>query len=175
MLNFTCTFESLLIVLPGREEHVAELDLVPVGDVQLEETHIDEDTLMSTPVSTIRISVDLEHQGDMQTTEERRKEWLGSFEKCCRATTHSLEFPPRFDLHQGLTGFGGMENFDADKYQRAMGAGVPFPKSPSMQIQAYITVVNGGEAILHRGRGKREIGGRSRFKEVFLEMQRDER
>jgi len=128
---------------------------------------------MSTPVSSIQISVDLEHQGDADCR-ERRKKWFGSFEKCCRATTISLEFPLRFDLRQGLTGFGGIENFDADKYQKAMGAGLPFPKSPSMQIQAYNRRQRRRSDFSQAEREERDWWS-FRFKQVFLEMQRDER
>jgi len=173
ILNFICTIESLFIVLPGREEHVAELDLIPVGDVQLEETHFDEDTLMSTPVSTIQISVDLEHQGDANH-EERRKKWVSSFEKCSHTTTLSLEFPLRFDLHQGLAGFGGMENFDANKYQKAMGAELPPPKSPSMQIQAYNRRQRRRSDFAQGEREERDWWS-FRFKEVYLETLRDQR
>lgn len=173
ILNFICAIESLFIVLPGREEHIAELDLVPVDDVQLEGTHIDEDTLISTLVSTIRISVDLEHQGDANH-EERRKKWAASFEKCSHATTLSLEFPLRFDLHQGLAGFGGMENFDANKYQKAMGAELPPPKSPSMQIQAYNRRQRRRSDFAQGEKEERDWWS-FRFKEVYLETQRDQR
>ena len=173
MLNSIRTTENLLIVFPGREEHVAELDLVPVGDVPLEETHIDEDTLMSTPVSTIQISVGLEHQGDANY-QEARKKWVAAFEKCSRATTLSLEFPLRFDLHLGLAGFGGMENFDADKYQKAMGAGLPPPKSPSMQVQAYNRRQRRRSDFAQAEREERDWWS-FRFKKVYLEMERDQR
>ena len=173
MLNFICTVENLFIVLPGREEHVVELDLVPVDDGQLEETQVDEDTLMSTPVSIIQISVDLEHQGDANHQDRRRK-WVASFEKCSHTTTLSLEFPLRFDLNQGLAGFGGMENFDADKYQKAMGAGLLPPKSPSMQIQAHNRRQRRRSDFAQGEREERDWWS-FRFKEVYLEMQRDQR
>lgn len=171
ILKFVCTTGNLLTIPPGREERVAELDLLPVGDVWLEDTYIDEDTLMSTPVLTVQISVDLEHQGDA-THHEKRKEWLVSFEKCCRATTLSLGFPLRFDLHQGLAGFGGIENFDADRYQKAMGAGLPPLKSPSMQIQAYNRRQRRRSDFVQEEREERDWWS-FRFKEVYLEMQRD--
>lgn len=158
--------------LPGREERVVELDLVPVGDVQLKETRIDEDTLMSTPVSTIHISVESEHESDANH-QERRKRWLASFEKCCRATTLSLEFPLRFDPHQGLAGFGGIENFDAGKYQKAMGAGLPPPNSPSMQIQAYNRRQRRRSVFAQTEREERDWWS-FRFKEVYLEMQQED-
>lgn len=164
--------KKLFIIFPGHEEHVAELDLVPVGDLQLEETYIDEDTLTSTPVSRIQISVDLEHQGDTDR-QERRKNWLASFEKCCRATTFSLEFPLRFDLYQGLAGLGGIENFDADKYQKALGAGLPPPKSPSMQIQASNRRQRRRSDFAQGEKEERDWWS-FRFKEVYLELQRDE-
>lgn len=173
ILGFVYTVESLFTVLPGREEYVAELELVPVGDLQLEGTRVDEDTLMSTPISSIQISVDPEHQGDADR-QERRKKWLYSFEKCCRATTHSLEFPLRFDLNQSLTGFGGMENFDADKYQKAMGAGPLIPKSPSKQIQTYNRRQRRRSDFARAEREERDWWS-FRFKEVYLELQRDGR
>ena len=172
-LDVIYAISSPYIVLPGREEHVVDLDLVPVDDLQLEGTHIEEDTLMSTPISSIQISVDLEHQGDADCR-ERRKKWLESFEKCCRVTTLSLEFPLRFDLHQNLTGFGGIENFDAEKYQKAMGTVLSFPKSPSTQIQAYSRRQRRRSDFAQAEREERDWWC-SRFKEVFLEMQRDER
>lgn len=128
---------------------------------------------MSTPVSSIRIAVDLEHQSDADCR-ERRGKWLASLEKCRRATTLSLEFPLRFDLRHGLTGFGGIENFDAGKYQKAMDAGVAFPKSPSVQIQAYSRRQRRRSDFSQAEREERDWWS-SRFKEVFLEMQRDER
>jgi len=172
ILGPICTIERLFIVSAGREEHVAGLDLVPVGDPQLEEDHIDEDTLMSTPVSSVQISVDLEHQGDAGR-QEGRKKWLSAFEKCCRATTLSLEFPLRFDLHQGLAGFGGMEDFDAARYQKAMGAGLTPPKSPSMQIRPYNRRQRRRSDFAQGEREERDWWS-FRFKEVYLEMQRDE-
>ena len=165
--------ESPFIVLLGHEERVTELDLLPVGEVQLEDIYIDEDTLMSTPVSTAQISVELELQGDANH-QERRKKWFSSFEKCCRATTRSLEFPLRFDLHQGLAGFGGIENFNADKYQKAMGAGVLPPKSPSMQLQTYNRRQRRRSDFARSEREERDWWS-SRFKEVYLETQRDEK
>jgi len=171
--GFICAIYNPYIALAGREEHVVDLDLVPVDDLQLEGTHIEEDTLMSTPVSSIQISVDPEHQGDTDCR-ERWKKWLESFEKCCRATTISLEFPLRFDLHQNLTGFGGIENFDADKYQKAMGAGLSLPKSPSVQIQAYSRRQRRRSDFAQAEREERDWWS-FRFKEVFLEMQRGER
>jgi hypothetical protein len=170
-----CCFRhsSLFIVLSGREEHVLELDLIPISDLQLDQTHTDEDTLTSTSVSSIEISVDLEHQGDADR-HERRKRWLASLEKCWRATTLSLEFPLRFDLHQGLAGFGGMENFNADKYQKAMGTGTPPPKSPSMQVQAQNRRQRRRSGFAQAEREERDWWS-LRFKEVYLEMQRDER
>lgn len=173
MLNSIYTAENFLIFLPGHEEHVAELDLVPVGDAQLEETHIDEDTLMSTLVSTVQISVDLEHQGDANY-QERRKKWVSAFEKCSRATKLSLEFPLRFDLHLGLAGFGGMENFDAVKYQEAMGAGLPPPKSPSMQVQACSRRQRRRSDFAQAEREERDWWS-FRFKKVYLEMEQDQR
>lgn len=170
--DFACAIQNLYIILPGREEHVAELDLVPVDDFQLDGTHIEEDTLMSAPVLSARVSVDLEHQGDADRR-ERLKMWLASFEKCCRATALSLAFPPRFDIHQSLTGFGGIENFDADKYQKAMGAGLPCPRSPSVQIQAYNRRQRRRSDFAQAEREERDWWS-FRFKEVFLEMQRDE-
>jgi len=171
ILDSVRTIERFFTVPVGREEHVAELDLVPVGDPQLEEDYIDEDTLMSTPVSSVHISVDLEHQGDADR-QEGRKKWFAAFEKCCRATTLSLEFPLRFDLHQGLAGFGGMEDFDAGKYQKAISAGLLPPKSPSMQIRAY----NRRRRRSDFAQGEREERDwwSFRFKEVYLEVQRDE-
>lgn len=128
---------------------------------------------MSTSVSSVRISVDLENQSDGDRR-ERRRQWLASFEKCCRVTTLSLEFPHRFDPHQGLTGFGGIENFDADRYQKAMGAGLPFPRSPSIQTQAYDRRQRRRSDFAQAEREERDWWS-LRFKEVFLEMQRDER
>ena len=171
ILDFIYSIYGPFIVFSGREEHITELDLVPVGDLQLEGIHIGEDTLMSTPVSSIQISVDLEHQGDSDR-QETRKKWLSSFEKCCRATVLSLEFPPRFDPHQGLAGFGGMENFDADKYQKAMGAGLPSLKSPSMQIRAHDRRQRRRSDFAQAEREERDWWS-FRFREVFLEMQRD--
>ncbi|KAF9652525.1 hypothetical protein BDM02DRAFT_3161031 [Thelephora ganbajun] len=161
------------VIVQGHEEHVAELELVPVGDLQLEESHIDEDNLMSTPVSSIRISVDLEHQGDADR-QERRKKWFASLRECCRATTLSLEFPLRFDLHQSLAGFGGMENFDGDKYKKVMDAGLPPPKSPSMQVQAYSRRQRRRSDFAQAEREERDWWS-FRFKQVYLEMKRDER
>lgn len=172
ILHCVSAVGGLFIVLPGREEHVIDLDLIPVSDLQLEQARADEDTWVTTPVSGIRMSVDLEHQGDIDR-EERRKEWLASFRKCWRATTLSLEFPLRFDLHQGLAGFGGMENFNADKYQKAMGAGIPPPKSPSMQVQASNRRQRRRSDFTQAEREEREWWS-SRFKEVYLEMQRGE-
>ena len=128
---------------------------------------------MSTPVSSVRVSVDLEHHSDADRR-ERRETWLASFEKCCRATTLSLEYPLRFNLHQGLAGFGGMENFDADKYQRAMGTGVPPPKSPSMQVQAHTRRQRRRSNFTQSEREERDWWS-FRFKEVYLKMQRDGR
>ena len=128
---------------------------------------------MSAQISTIQISVSSEHQGDANH-QERRKKWLDSFEKCCHATTLSLEFPLRFDLHQGLAGFGGIENFNADKYQKAMNAGLPPPKSPSMQIQAYNRRQRRRSDFAQTEKEERDWWS-FRFKEVYLEMQRDER
>jgi len=173
ILNLIGVAESHLIVFSGREEHVAELDLVPVGDTNLGETHIDEDTLMSTPVSTIQISVDSEPQDD-PNNRERRKNWLNCFEKCCHTTTSGLEFPLRFDLHQSLAGFGGIENFDGDKYQKAMGAGLPPLKSPSMQIQASNRRQRRRSDFAQTEREERDWWS-FRFKEVYLEIQRDHR
>ena len=170
--GFRLCYSRPLHYIPGSDEHIIELDLVPVDDLQLDGIHIEEDTLMSTPVLSVQISVDLEHQDDFDRR-ERRKKWLASFEKCCRATTVSLEFPPRFDLHPGLTGFGGIENFDADKYQKAMGAGLPFPRSPSIQVQAYNRRQRRRSDFAQAEREERDWWS-FRFKEVFLEMQRDE-
>jgi hypothetical protein len=152
--------KAFSLFFQGVKNMSPSLTLFPLAMSSWKETHIDEDTLMSTPVSTIQISVDLEHRGDANH-QERRKKWLASFKKCSHSTTLSLEFPLRFDLHQGLAGFGGMENFDADKYQKAMGAELPPPKSPSMQIQAHTIVVNEGEVISRSRRGKKGIGGLS--------------
>lgn len=167
------TVETLFIVLPGHEEHVVELDLIPVNDPQLEQVHTDEDVFTSTSASIIQISVDSEHQGDADC-QERRKKWLASFEKSWRATTLSLEFPLRFDLHQGLSGFGGMENFNADKYQKAMGAELPPPKSPSMQVGVRNRRQRRRSDFAQAERGERDWWS-FRFKEVYLEMQRDQK
>ena len=172
-MSFVCVVENHFIVFPGREEHIAELDLVPIGGTNLEETRIDEDTLMSTPVSTIQISVDLEPQDD-PNRRERRKNWLICFEKCCHTTTSYLEFPLQLDLHQSLAGFGGIENFDGDKYQKAMGAGLPPLKSPSMQIPAYNRRQRRRSDFAQTEREERDWWS-FRFKEVYLEIQRDER
>jgi hypothetical protein len=173
ILGSAFTIKSLFIVLPGHEKHVIELDLIPVSDPQLEQAHTDEDMFMSTSVSIVQISVDPEHQGSADR-QERRKNWLSSFEKCRRATTLSLEFPLRFDLHQGLSGFGGMENFNADKYQKAMGAELPPPKSPSMQVGVHNRRQRRRSDFAQAERGERDWWS-FRFKEVYLEMQRDEK
>lgn len=116
--------------------------------------------------------MDLEHQSDANHHERRRK-WLASFKKCCHATTLSLEFPLRFDLRQGLVDFGGIENFDADKYQKAIGAELPPPKSPSMQIQVHNRRQRRRSDFAQAEREERDWWS-FRFKEVYLEIQRDE-
>lgn len=172
-MGFVSVVENHFIVLPGREEHVVDLSLIPANDLQLELSYPDEDIVMSALVSSVRVSVDSEHHGDVDRREGRRT-WLASFEKCCRATTLPMEYPLRFDLHQGLASFGGMENFDADKYQRAIGTGVPPPQSPSMQVQAHSRRQRRRSDF--RQSEREERGWWSfRFKEVYLEMQRNER
>lgn len=171
--NSVSAVESSLNILPGREEHVFELDLIPVSDLQLRETHTDEDALMSKSVLSVQISVDVDHLNDADRQVSRKK-WLGSFEKCWRSTILSLEFPLRFDLHQGLDGFGGMENFNADKYQKEMGGGLPPPKSPSMQVHAHNSRQRRRSDFAQTEREERDWWS-FRFKEVYLEMQREDR
>jgi hypothetical protein len=171
--NSVFTVENLLIILPGREEHVVELDLISVSDLELQQAHTDEDTFMSNPVSSVQISVDVEDQSDSDY-QDRRKTWFASFEKCWRATSLSLEFPLRFDLHQGLAGFGGMDNFNADKYRKEMGGGPLPPKSPSMQVQAHNRRRRRRSDFAQTEREERDWWS-FRFKEVYLEMQRDQR
>ena len=133
---------------------------------------MDEDTLLSKLILSVQISVDVEHQSDADR-QDRRKKWLLSFEKCRRITTISLEFPLRFDLHQGLAGFGGMENFDADKYRKEMDGGPPLPKSPSMQSQAHSRRQRRRSDFAQTEREERDWWS-FRFKQVYLEMQRGE-
>lgn len=149
------------------------LDLIPVDDPQLRKNHTDEETLISEPISSVQICVDAERQSDADRQDRRRK-WLASFEKCWRATTLSLEFPLRFDLHQGLADFGGMENFNADKYRKEVGGGLPPPKSPSMQVQAHNRRQRRRSDFAQTEREERDWWS-FRFKQVYLEMQRDER
>ena len=164
---------EILMILPGREEHILELDLIPLSDLQLQQTHTDEDILMTKPVLSVQISVDQEHQTDADR-QDRRKKWIVSFEKCSRFTTLSLEFPLRFDLHQGLAGFGGMEHFNADKYRKEMGGGSQPPKSPSMQVQAHSRRKRRRSDFAQTESEERDWWS-FRFKEVYLELQRDER
>jgi hypothetical protein len=133
---------------------------------------MDDDTLMSKPILSVQISVDAEHQSDADC-QDRRKKWLSSFEKCGRVTILSLDFPLRFDLHQGLAGFGGMENFNADKYRKEAGGGLPLPKSPSMQVQAHNRRQRRRSDFAQTEREERDWWS-FRFKEVYLEMQRDQ-
>lgn len=119
------------------------------------------------------MSVDVEHQNDADRR-GRRKKWLESLENCCRATNLSLEFPLLFDLHQGLAGFGGMENFNGDKYRKEVGGGLPPPKSPSMQVQAHSRRQRRRSDFAQTEREERDWWS-FRFKEVYLEMQRDKR
>ena len=133
---------------------------------------MDEDTLVSNPVLNVQISVDVEHQSDADC-QDRRKKWLLSFEKCWRVTILSLEFPLRFDHRQGLAGFGGMENFDADKYRKEIGGGLTLPKSPSMQVQAHNRRQR-RRSDFAQTEGEERDWWSFRFKQVYLETQRDQ-
>ena len=134
---------------------------------------MEEDDLMSKLVLGVRVFVDAEHESHVDP-QDTRKRWLASFEKCRRAATLSFEFPLRFDLHQGLAAFGGIENFNVDRYQKEIGGGLPFPRSPSMRVQAHNRRQRRRSDFAQTEREERDWWS-FRFKEVYLEMQRDER
>lgn len=128
---------------------------------------------MSKPVLSVQISVDAEHQSDSDR-QDNQKKWLVSFKKCWRATTLSLEFPLRFDLRPGLAVFGGIENFSPDKYQKEMSGGLPLPKSPSMRAQVHNRRQRRRSSFTQTEKEERDWWS-FRFKEVYSEMQRDEK
>ncbi|CCL98499.1 uncharacterized protein FIBRA_00497 [Fibroporia radiculosa] len=138
------------------------LDLLPVDIHQLESS------LRSKAGLVVDISVVLP-----DTPEDSRRDWLAALQQCQQNTVHSLVFPTHIVDSESLHGADlDLKNDSYRAVKSIVASGLPFPKSPSMQLEDQSSSRSGDSVEQER----EERGWWSlRFQQVLREFQRQGR
>jgi hypothetical protein len=151
------------------------LDLLPVDADNLDTGVIPENSC----TTTLRFDIqDCPVGGESDVSARARQQWMLAFERCFQFTLRSLSFPSHSGSHV-VHGPNVDLELDTERSMLSiLASGLPFPKSPSVQLDELVNPnPNPNEgSIRDAKRLEREERGwwSLRFQQVLREMQRQD-